>query len=518
MSIPLIDKKIKNLNDFFEKNVQKYANKPAYHCLGKTITFKDVDDESYALACWLQQNTNLVPGDRIAIQLPNIIQYLIAVYAALRAGFIVVNTNPQYTSREMQHQFKDSGAKAIIILDDLIPQLEEIKAKTNLEHVITTSINDLTNNHTENRSGYTCFNQAIKQGQSLHLKPIKEINLDDACVLQYTGGTTGVSKAAVLTHRNILSNSAQVKNRLHADSNDIYVCPLPLYHIYAFTLHLVLFFGQGGLSILIPNPRDMSQLVNSIKQFKFTGFAGINTLFVGLCQHPEFKTLDFSSLRLTISGGAALTPSAIEDWKRVTNCSITEGYGLSETSPVLCLNQPQKEEYGSVGLPINDTEINIVNEDNQTVDDGCTGEIVARGPQVMSHYWQRPDETAKVMTEDGFFKTVDIGLKLPSGCIQIVDRLKDMIIVSGFNVYPNEIEAVLVNHPDIIESAVIGKPDDKTGEKVTCFITIKNELSADEVIKHCKVNLTAYKIPKEVNIVAELPKSSVGKILRRNLR
>lgn len=522
MKNDLIPANVNNLADLLESAMKKFADKPAYHCLGQTLTFAEIDEKSKALAGFFQQKTNLNVGDSIAIQLPNLIQYPIAVYAALRAGLIVVNTNPLYTTREMRHQFNDAGVKAVVILDDLLPKLTEIQQETAIEHIIVTSATDLITGDcpTSNEDKKVAFNHAIAQGKSLTLAPLANITLDTPCLLQYTGGTTGVSKGATLTHANVISNSVQTLARIAntcQEGEEIFICPLPVYHIYAFTLNLIIYFVAGNLSVLIPNPRDLDAFVNAMKPFKFTGFSGINTLFVGLCQHPEFASLDFSKFKVTLSGGAALTNAASDVWQKVTGCTISEGYGLSETAPVLCLNEPGNEEIGTVGQPLINTEIQIRVAD-KPVADGEEGEIVARGPQVMSGYWQRPEETAKVMTDDGFFKTGDIGIILPNGNVKIVDRLKDMIIVSGFNVYPNEVEGVLVMHPNILEAAVIGEPDDKTGEAVSCFITVNKALSDAEIIAHCREQLTAYKVPKKITILDELPKSTVGKILRKELR
>lgn len=507
-----------NIADFIEATFETYADKPAFSCLGQTLSFSDIEEKSRALACYLQKHPSLIAGDRIAIQLPNLTQYPIAAYGALRAGLVLVNTNPLYTPREMQHQFSDSGAKALIILEDLLPKLDAIKADTQVDVVITTKAPDLlTNDISPAQDGCISFNHILNEYKDQALAPRSSVSLDDNCVLQYTGGTTGVSKGACLSHRNILCNSEQVFERLDKKcvaGEEIFVCPLPLYHIYAFTVNMVMFFSRGNLNVLIPNPRDLDAFIQSIKPFKFTGFSGINTLFVGLCHHEEFKTLDFSAFKLTISGGTALTSSAVDIWKNVTGCSITEGYGLSETAPVLCFNTPDHEVLGTVGTPLADTEIELWDENDEIADEG---QIVARGPQVMSGYWNMPEETAKVM-KDGFFKTGDVGVRLPTGEVKIVDRLKDMIIVSGFNVYPNEVEDVLTKHPQILEAAVIGEADDKTGEKVAAYITLDGDLSKDAIINHCRDHLTAYKVPKKVEFLAELPKSTVGKILRRELR
>jgi long-chain acyl-CoA synthetase len=508
-----------HLADFIEDSLVKYAPNPAFSCMGQTMTFAQIDEKSKALACWFQQNEDLQAGDRVVIQLPNIIQYPIAAYAAIRAGLVVVNTNPLYTPREMEHQFKDSGAKAIVILQDLLPNLDKIKAKTGIMYVITTSATDLlTQTLDDAPSGCESFNQIIANNIGKSLQPRSQSTLDDLSVLQYTGGTTGVSKGACLSHKNLISNSLQTLKRIENSclpGKEIFICPLPLYHIYAFTVNMLTFFNQGNLNVLIPNPRDLTAFINAMKPYKFTGFSGINTLFVGLCQLPEFKSLDFSELKLTISGGTALTTAAVTVWDDVTGCSISEGYGLSETGPVLCLNEPGQEVIGTVGKPLDNTEIELWDVDDKITD---VGQIVARGPQVMSGYWNMPEETALVLTPDKFFKTGDVGTRLPNGCIQIVDRLKDLIIVSGFNVYPNEIEEVLSMHASVIEAAVVGKKDEKTGERVCAYITVSQDITKQEIVDFCKEQLTAYKVPKEIIVMAELPKSTVGKILRRELR
>ena len=518
MTQTLINLEFNDVADLIEDSLVKFAHRPAFSCLGQTLSFAEIDAKSKALAGWLQQQENLSPGDRIVIQLPNLNQYPIAAYAALRAGLVVVNTNPLYTPREMQHQFKDSGAKAIILLTDLLPKLTEIQANTDIELVVTTGAADLLTGDLTAPSGCVSFNQILSDNANGVLAPRPTITLDDNAVLQYTGGTTGVSKGACLTHRSIMANAEQTRVVLKegcTEGEEIFICPLPLYHIYAFSVNMLVFATSGNLNILIPNPRDMDAFVQAIKPFKFTGFAGINTLFVGLCMHPEFKALDFSALKITISGGTALTSSAVNMWKETTGCSISEGYGLSETSPVVCFNTPGQERIGTVGKPVADTEVQLWDEDDQIVEEG---QIVVRGPQVMAGYWNMPEETAKAISKDGFFKTGDVGVRLEDGTIKIVDRLKDMIIVSGFNVYPNEIEDVLSQHEAILEAAVIGEPDDKTGEKVCAYITVKSQVSESDIKAHCKVLLTPYKIPKKIVFMQELPKSSVGKLLRRELR
>ncbi len=501
----LIESGINNLGDFIENTLKKYADNPAFSCLGQTHSFSEIDSKSRALACWLQQVSGLQAGDRIVIQLPNITQYPIAAYAAARVGLVLVNTNPLYTPKEMRHQFKDSGAKAIITLQDLLPKLEEIKADTDIETVIFCNPADQISNDKPLVEGCISLNQAMDEGSNLSLHKRTNINLDDTCVLQYTGGTTGVSKGAELTHRNILSNAAQNVERLGdkcSQGQEIFICPLPLYHIYAFCINMMMFFSRGNLNVLIPNPRDMDAFIGAIKPFKFTGFSGINTLFVGLCSTENFKQLDFSALKLTISGGSALTSDAVRVWDETTGCSISEGYGLSETAPVLCLNEPGNEQVGTVGEALVGTDIQIWDAKDQPVAQGEEGQIVAKGPQVMKGYWNMPQETQKAIV-NGYFKTGDIGKILNTGAIKIVDRLKDMIIVSGFNVYPNEVEEVLTRHENIMEAAVVGQPDDRSGESVCAYIAVNKALSTQDII---------------VVIMDELPKSTVGKILRRELR
>lgn len=511
---------ISNLSELFINAVEKYPENPAFSCLDQTLSFKDVNEKAEAFAGYLSQ-LGLNQGDRIAIQLPNLIQYPVAVYAAFKVGLVVVNTNPLYTPKEMQHQFKDSGAKAIVILDALLPKLEAIQDNTDIQHVVITSPADfITQEIAEAKPGSIRLNQAIEKGRGQSFEPTKA-GKEDLAVLQYTGGTTGVSKGASLTHGNLIANAWQLGLRLEEhckQGQEIFVCPLPLYHIYAFTVNMLLFTGQGNLNILIPNPRDMDAFVNALKPFKFTGISGLNTLFVGLCRHPEFQKLDFSRLSLTISGGTALTTAASNIWKEVTGCSISEGYGLSETSPVIALNAPGREQIGCVGEALEGTEVQFWDLDDKPVPEGESGQLVVRGPQVMRGYWNQPEANKEAISETGFFKTGDVGLRQPDGYIKIVDRMKDIIIVSGFNVYPNEVEDTLVSHPDVFESAVIGEADERTGERVHAFIVLSNPCDEQTIIDYCKTQLTNYKVPKQITFLDELPKSTVGKILRRELR
>lgn len=510
-----------NLSQFIEQTCLSSPNKQAYQCLGKSHTYEEINQLSTYFAQWLQHQSGLQPGDRIVVQLPNLTQYPIVAYGALKAGLIIVNTNPLYTPREMHHQFNDSGAKALIILEDLLPKYEAIKDQVGIEQVIVTKATDLLMPSPPTHD-YLDLMSILNQAQTLDgLTPV-QIQPDDIAVLQYTGGTTGVAKGASLTHANILSNASQMLHRIEqlpSQDESNFVCPLPLYHIYAFTVNMIALFGMGTTNTLIPNPRDMASFIETLKTTPFTGMAGINTLFVGLCQHPEFKSLDFSHLQLTISGGAALNASTFTLWKQVTGCTITEGWGLSETSPVLTLNEFGQQQAGTVGTPLNDTDIQVWDENNQLLPKGEVGELVIKGPQVMKGYWNREEETAKSII-NGYFLTGDVGLILPDGSIKIVDRMKDMIIVSGFNVYPNEVENVLCQHPDIIEAAVVGEGDDKTGERVLAHIVTHpdSDLTQQDVEYYCRENLAAYKVPRQILFLEALPKSTVGKVLRRELR
>lgn len=513
---------VNSIGDFVEGFFKEHAEVLAYTAIGQTYTYAQIDSASASFASYCLNEMQLSPGDRIAIQLPNVLQNPIAVYGAFRAGLVVVNTNPLYTPREMKHQFNDSGAKALVILADFLPKYDEIAADVGIERVIITTATELLMPNTAPTNNiHTNFTTVLEQGAAQPLPARPAIDIHDVAALQYTGGTTGVSKGAALTHSNIIANCVQTITRLgdnFESQAEVVVCPLPLYHIYAFTVCMLAFASRGAHILLIPNPRDPDAFIAAIKPYQFSTFAGINTLFVGLSSHPDFKTCDFSKLKLTISGGTALTTGAVDAWKSVTGCDITEGYGLSETAPVAAFNQAGDEQYGTVGLPVDGTDIAILAEDGSHQPDGEAGEIAVRGPQVMAGYWQRPEATAEVMTADGYFKTGDVGVILPNGCIQIVDRLKDMIIVSGFNVYPNEIEDVLTQHPAILEAAVIGKADEHSGERVCAYVSLNSEIDTTDIEAHCRKLLTAYKVPKEIHVMDELPKSSVGKLLRRMLR
>lgn len=516
-----------NLAEYVDNFLAKYSDRVAFTSVGREFTFNDVDVASRRLASFFEHTLGLKPGERIAIQLPNLVQYPIAVYAALRVGLVIVNTNPMYTPREMQHQFNDSDAQALILFDQIKPALDAIRADIPVKNVIVTGAMDFIGGMPEVSEGAIATNEdgnyslvdILAHQTSIDFTPTRA-QMAEVAVLQYTGGTTGVSKGAALSHRNVLANILQTAERArptYKDCEEILVCPLPLYHIYAFNMGMFFTSAHGNHTVLIPNPRDLDATVAMMKPYKFTIFAGLNTLFVGLCMHEGFKQLDFSALKITLSGGTALMEATAGLWEKTTGCRISEGYGLSETAPVVSLNDPTDQLIGSVGPAVIDTEVEFWDDNDQPVPDGEPGQLVCRGPQVMMGYWNRPEETAKVM-KDGFFKTGDVGLRLPSGHIKIVDRLKDMIIVSGFNVFPNEIEGVLMTHPDILEAAVIGEPDDRTGEKVCAYVTAKSQIDPAAIEAFCREQLTNYKIPKKIVQVEELPKSSVGKILRRELR
>ena len=519
--------KYSSIADLIDQTCSKFGDKTAYICLDQRHSFNEIEQLSRAFAAYLQNNTSLKPGDRIAIQLPNITQFVIAAYGVIRAGLVLVNTNPLYTPRELIHQFNDSGAKALIVLSDLLPTLEAVIDKTPIELVIATHALDLISAQPCPATSFNTmsFNEVLFQGATFELQPITA-DKDTLIALQYTGGTTGLSKGAMLSHGNLLANTAQVKSRIAStmtEGHDVFIAPLPIYHIYAFMVNLVLYFESGGCSVLIPNPRDIAGLINTMKNHPFTGFAGLNTLFVGLCHQPDFKALDFSKMTITISGGTALTSAAANLWQQTTQCMISEGYGLSETSPVVSINAPGYQRLGTIGKPVLGTEVKVLDMDDNEVDIGQAGEIAVKGPQVMQGYWNKPEETAKVMTKDGFFKTGDIGIASEDGYHTIVDRKKDMIIVSGFNVYPNEIEDVLSTQELVLECAVVGIDDQRSGEAVKAVIVLKQpstdiEATKQIIIDYCRKQLTAYKVPRIIEFTEQLPKSTVGKILRRELR
>lgn len=528
-----------SINSIITDAFKKYANNPAFSNMGKTISYQELKDYSEAFASYLQNDLKLKKGDRVALMMPNILQYPIALFGILQAGLVAVNVNPLYTARELEHQLNDSGAKAIVIFSNSAHVLEKVVARTNVEHVILTDIGDMLGFPKSlivnfviryikkmvpsfSIKGATYFNHTLMKGSQTKFTPV-ECHFDDIAFLQYTGGTTGVSKGAILTHRNIVANVLQAKEWIKnyiRDGKEIIITPLPLYHIFSLTANCLIFFSVGGLNVLITNPRDLPTFVKELKKWKFTAFTGVNTLFNALLNNKEFRTLDFSSLHVTLGGGMAVQEAVADEWKKVTKKPLIEAYGLTETSPAACINPMTLKDYnGFIGLPISSTIVSIKDDSGNDLAYSEVGEICIKGPQVMLGYWNRPDETAKVMTKDNFFRTGDLGYMTPDGYCKIVDRKKDMILVSGFNVYPNEIEDVIVKHPKVHEAAAIGIPDEKSGEIVKLFVVPKDkDLTSAEVIEYCKKNLTGYKVPKVVEFRNELPKTNVGKILRKDLR
>ncbi|MFT2109997.1 AMP-binding protein [Marinomonas sp. 2405UD68-3] len=526
--------------DVFLHSCKEFKSLPAYTCMGKTITYEELDTLSSAFAAYLQNKTDLQVGDRIAIQLPNVIQSPVAVFGAMKAGLIVVNTNPLYTPKELLHQFNDSGAKALVVFANMAHNVEKIIDQTDIKHVFVTEIADfhpvpkkwLINSVVKyvkklvppfSLPKSISFFSAVQDGKQLKANIIAK-KPEEIAVLQYTGGTTGVAKGAMLTHANLISNMHQLGDRLSEHcilGEELYIAPLPLYHIYSFLIHGLTLVSRGAHTILIPNPRDIPGFVKELKNWKFSGFVGLNTLFVALCNNEEFKKLDFSRLKVTASGGMALTHSAADEWKRITGRTVIEGYGLTETSPVVSFNPVGKEKIGTIGLPVDHTLLKLLGENNQPVAEGEAGVLCVSGPQVMKGYWQREEATKEDMTDDGYFITGDIAKIHSDGYVQIVDRAKDMINVSGFNVYPTEIEDCLSSHQGILEAAAVGVPDDKTGEAVKAFVVLKNDLKdidVEAVREFCREELAAYKVPKYVEVRVELPKTNVGKVLRRALR
>ncbi|WP_431483786.1 long-chain-fatty-acid--CoA ligase FadD1 [Pseudomonas solani] len=528
-----------NIQAVLKESCQRFADKPAFSNLGKTITYGELYELSGAFAAYLQQNTDLQPGDRIAVQLPNVLQYPVVVFGALRAGLTVVNTNPLYTAREMEHQFNDSGAKALVCLANMAHLAQDVLPRTGIKHVVVTEVGDmlpalkrlLVNSVVKYvKKMIPAFHlpQAVKLNDALAKgrgKPVKDASpaAGDIAVLQYTGGTTGVAKGAMLTHRNLIANMLQCKALMGANLNEgceVLITPLPLYHIYAFTFHCMSMMLTGNHNVLISNPRDLPTMVKELGNWKFTGFVGLNTLFVALCNNEDFRKLDFSALKLTLSGGMALQLAAAERWKDVTGCAICEGFGMTETSPVVSVNPFQSIQIGTIGIPVPSTECKVVDDEGNDLAIGAIGELCVKGPQVMKGYWQRQDATDEILSADGWLKTGDIGLIQEDGYMRIVDRKKDMILVSGFNVYPNELEDVLATLPGVLQCAAIGIPDEKSGEAIKVFVVVKPgaNLTKDEVMQHMRANVTGYKMPKAVEFRDSLPTTNVGKILRRELR
>lgn len=512
-----------SLVDMFEEACGQFAERPAFTAIGQTLTFAEIDRLSRDFAAYLMGPAGLVSGQRVAIQLPNLCQYPIVAWGVLRAGLVLVNTNPMYTQRELLHQFTDAGVTALVCLADLLPNLEQVVPQTDIERVIVTNIFDLLEAQPAPDSalpGLISLPRALAQGAACEL-PNPATSLNDIAMLQYTGGTTGVAKGAVLTHGNILASSRQSGAIVELDplQPDIVIAPMPLYHIYGFTMNIVGTFCAGGHSVLIPDPRDIGSMIATMKAYPFTALAGVNTLFVGLMQHPEFDAIDFSHVKGVIAGGAALVEEIASEWKQRTGSEIYEGYGLSETASALTCNSEEHRQLGTVGQPMPWMEVKIVNDKGESLGAGGEGELLVRGPQVMHGYWQRPEATDEALDEHGWFSTGDIAVMQEDGFIRICDRLKDMILVSGFNVYPNEIEAVVYTHPDVVECAAVGVADDKSGEAVKLYVVSGNPALDEETLRgFCREQLTAYKVPRFVEFCKDLPKSNVGKILRRELR
>src|SRR3954452_10482776 len=530
-----------SLVQLLDESFAKFADRKAFICMDKSITYRDLDEMSVALAAYLQSK-GLQQGARVALMMPNLLQYPVATSAVLRAGYAVVNVNPLYTPRELEHQLKDSGAEAIVVLENFATTVQQVLSKTTVKHVVIASMGDMLGlkgmivNLVVRRvkkmvppysiPGAVAFNDAVTAGRNMRFKKPK-IGPDDVAFLQYTGGTTGVSKGATLLHRSILANVLQNDAWLqpvltappHIDQLFI-VCALPLYHVFALTACYLLGARSGGVNLLIPNPRDMGGFIKEVMKYQVNIIPAVNTLYNGMMHHPDFSKIDFSKLKISNGGGMAVQRPVAEQWKKLTGCSIAEGYGLSETSPTLTCNPANTTEFnGSIGIPVPSTYLSIRDDDGNELPFGQPGEICAKGPQVMAGYWNRPDETAKVMTADGYFRTGDIGIMTPDGYTKIVDRKKDMILVSGFNVYPNEIEEVIASHPGVLECAVIGIVDDKSGEAVKAFVVKKDpNVTAEDIIKFCGTQLTNYKVPKQIEFRTDLPKTNVGKILRRELR
>src|SRR3989442_4824759 len=526
-----------SLRDVFDSVVAEFGARPAYTCMGKSITFAELDRASAAFGAFLQ-GRGLKKGARVALMMPNILQYPVCLFGILRAGFTVVNTNPLYTPRELEYQLTDSGAEVIVVVENFAHTVQEVVGRTAVKQVVVTSIGEMLGwkgplidfvlRHVKKMiprwrlPGSMRLSEALAEGRRRKLEHVP-ITHQDIAFLQYTGGTTGVAKGAMLLHRNIIANLLQARAWLKpflGTEDHIILTPLPLYHIFSLTANCLVFMTLGAKNVLITNPRDIPGFVKEMSKHRFTTFTGVNTLFNALLNNADFAKLDFSSLRLTLGGGMAVQKAVAERWKQVTGVPLIEAYGLTETSPAATINPLDLPEYnGAIGLPIPSTDLVLRDETGHDVPLGQPGEICINGPQVMAGYWHRPDETAKVLDANGWLATGDIGVMDERGFVRIVDRKKDMILVSGFNVYPNEIESVVVTHPGVLECAAIGVPDAKSGEAVKLFVVRKDEnLTTEALLAHCRTLLTGYKCPRDVEFRAELPKSNVGKILRRELR
>ena len=528
-----------SISDVFRQSVEKFAHQPAFQNMGKTLTYAEVGKLAENFASYLQNVLKLPRGERVAIMLPNLLQYPIALFGILQAGLVAVNTNPLYTPRELEHQLKDSGATTIIVLENFANTLELVLPRTQIKHVIVASVGEMFGffkgtlmNFVLRKikkmvpeyriSGAIPFQTTLKEGAAHTFRPVT-LTREDTALLQYTGGTTGVAKGAILSHGNICANMLQakewIKNQLR-EGKETVIAALPLYHIFALTVNLMIFTNAGSKIILITNPRDMKGFIGELKKERISVFIGVNTLFNGMVNQPDFATVDFSNLRLTLGGGMATQKAVAEKWKKITGTPIVEAYGLTEASPGVCCNPLNIEAYsGGIGLPVPSTEVELRDADGKEVGIGHPGELWVRGPQVMKGYWNRPEETAKTIDARGFLETGDIAVMDEKGWLKLVDRKKDLIVVSGFNVYPNEIEEVVSHNDKVMEVACIGVPNEKTGEALKVFVVKKDpSLTKEELIEFCRTELTAYKVPKDIEFRDELPKSNVGKILRRELR
>ncbi|UUE59494.1 long-chain-fatty-acid--CoA ligase FadD [Pectobacterium aroidearum] len=527
-----------SLIEMFETSVKRYADRPAFVNMGEVMTFRKLEERSRAFAAYLQNQLKLQKGDRVALMMPNLLQYPVALFGVLRAGLVVVNVNPLYTPRELEHQLKDSGASAIVIVSNFAHTLEKVVHNTAVKHVILTRMGDQLSTAKGTLVNFVVkyikrlvpkyhlpdaisFRRVLQEGRrQQYIRP--DIINTDLAFLQYTGGTTGVAKGAMLTHRNMLANLEQCKGAYGAilqEGNELVVTALPLYHIFALTVNGLLFLELGGKNLLITNPRDIPAVVKEMKQYPFTAITGVNTLFNALLNNKEFHELDFSTLRLSVGGGASVQQAVAERWEKLTGKHLLEGYGLTESSPLVSVNPYDLKHYsGSIGLPVSSTDVRIIDDDGNDAGPGESGELWVRGPQVMLGYWQQPAATDEVL-KDGWLATGDIVTSDDEGFLRVIDRKKDMILVSGFNVYPTEIEDVISRHPKVSESAVVGVANEVSGEAVKAFVVRRdNSLTKEELITHCRRNLTGYKVPKEVEFCDDLPKSNVGKILRRELR
>ncbi len=529
----------KTIVDLFEESCSRFGSTPAFSNMGAELSYSELEQQTRQFAAYLQNDLGFAKGDRVALMMPNLLQYPIALFGILRAGMVAVNVNPLYTARELEHQLSDAGVRGIVIVENFAATLEQVMDKVPLEAVITTQIGDclptakrlLTNlvvKHVKRMvpsfslPGAIAFNTALSRGAGQTMKPV-DLNADDIAFLQYTGGTTGLAKGAMLLHRNIVANIAQAASWLDpwtTPGEELIITALPLYHIFALTANCLVFLQLGGKNVLITNPRDIPALVKEFETHQPTSFTGVNTLFNALINNEDFQKLDFSRLKLTLGGGAAVQRAVADKWKKITGIPLIEAYGLTETSPAAVMNPLTLEDFnGAIGLPIASTLVAIRDEEGNDVPVGEPGELCVSGPQVMAGYWEKPEENEKSFFEDGFFRTGDIATMDEQGFFYIVDRKKDMINVSGFNVYPNEIEGVVAGHPGVLEAACVGAPDEKSGEVVKLFVVKKDDsVTKDSILSYCKENLTGYKVPKHIEFIDELPKTNVGKILRKDLR